>query len=429
MSKISLDTSKLFAAELAGEIHGRPAHESYGITPETEAQTAAAVDRMRETIEQKVQAGEYGFITELDAADEVVSQVQAVYDRLSFAKTMVVVGIGGSDLGARTIQQAVQPDQPPMEVLFHGDSTDPEQIRRLHQRIDLAKTVFVIISKSGETVETISQYLYWKEVYCGQFENWAAHFVFVTDAQKGILRKEAERFGVATLAIPDSVGGRFSVLTSVGLLPAMAMGVDVAALLSGAREFAADPATRALSYDFAASQFQLASQGIFLTVLMPYATRLEEFARWFRQLWAESLGKDGTGILPIQSRGPADQHSQGQFYMQGRPSQSVLFIRVEEPIEDFVLPQTDIPELSYLSGHTFQEICLAEQSATAQALAEVGRPSATLTLDRLDEQTLGALFLFFELAVVATAELLEVNAFDQPGVEHGKQIMYRLLGK
>ncbi len=408
---VSLNLDLLFA--------DRATH--YGIKPETIASTQAQVAEATASVEENV--------AKLSNAT-LLEQTQTAFSQISWAKQMIVVGIGGSDLGGRTIQQALQVDIPPMQVIFHGDSTDPEQIRRLFLRISLPESVFVIISKSGETVETISQYLFWKEQLRTNHPelDWTKHFVFITDANKGILRKEADAFGVLTLPIPDSVGGRFSVLTPVGLLPALAMGVDCAGLLEGARAFASDSSQRQLAYDFATTQYQLYVQGIQVVVCMPYSIALEEFARWFRQLWAESLGKDGKGILPIQSRGPADQHSQGQFYNQGAPLQSVLFLRVEQPKQDFVLPSTDIAELKYLTGHTFQEICLAEQTATAQALAEVGRPSATLSIRALDAKNLGALFLFFELAVVHAAQLLKVNAFDQPGVEQGKQIMYRLLG-
>ena len=159
----------------------------------------------------------------------MLDQVSAVFEQLRWAKTLVVVGIGGSDLGARVIQEALATPAAPMEVIFHGDSTDPVQIERLLQKIDLKQTVFNIISKSGETIETISQYVYFKAKYQELGEAWQKHFVFTTDAQKGILRQEAAQNSVLTLPIPDSVGGRFSVLTPVGLLPALAMGVDARA--------------------------------------------------------------------------------------------------------------------------------------------------------------------------------------------------------
>jgi glucose-6-phosphate isomerase len=408
----------------------------YGVKPETVQKTQEEVDKAIVRVEERVTANEYGFLSILQHsfADKMISQTQAVFDSLSWCKAMIVVGIGGSDLGARAIQQGLQVDAPPMEVIFHGDSTDPEQIRQLELRIQkgtiaLQTTVFVIISKSGETVETISQYLYWKERLSSQQLPLGKHFIFITDAKKGILQAESKVFDVQTLAIPDEVGGRFSVLTPVGLLPALAMGVNISDLVNGALEFIQSKENRSSIYEYVSAQYRLFLQGLPVVVLMPYSVRLEEFARWFRQLWAESLGKDGTGILPIQARGPADQHSQVQFYAQGSPLMSLLFIALEKPVQNYTLPATDIPSLMYLSGHTFQEINLAEQKATAQALYEAGRPSATITLEKLDASSLGSLFIFFELGVVFAAEVLQVNAFDQPGVEQGKQIMYRLLGK
>jgi glucose-6-phosphate isomerase len=408
----------------------------YGVKPDTQQKTEQEISEAISRVEEKIKNNSYGFLTILNPSfsDEMISQTQSVFDSLRWAKTMIVVGIGGSDLGARAIQQALQVDTPPMNIIFHGDSTDPEQIRQLEVRIknghiNLDTTVFVIISKSGETVETISQYLFWKERYAQQDLSIGKHFVFVTDAKKGILQAEASEFNVKTLAIPDEVGGRFSVLTPVGLLPALGMGVEVLELLAGAREFINNKENRLVIYEYVSAQYQLFLQGIPVVVLMPYSVRLEEFARWFRQLWAESLGKDGTGMLPIQARGPADQHSQVQFYAQGSPIMSLLFVAIEEAAQNYTLPNTEISSLKYLSGHSFQEICLAEQKSTAQALHEAGRPSATIKLQKLDARSVGSLFLFFELGVVFAAELLQVNAFDQPGVEQGKQIMYKLLGK
>lgn len=380
------------------------------------------------TVEQKINGGEYGFI-EVLKEKKYLEQVESVLEQIRWAKTLVVVGIGGSDLGARVIQEAlVQPDAP-LEVIFHGDSTDPVQLERLLARIELSETVFNIISKSGETIETISQYIFFKAKYQELGAAWQKHFVFTTDDSKGILRQEADQHSVLTLPIPESVGGRFSVLTPVGLLPAAALGVDLEALTQGALDFAQDPQTRLLSQTLAVTQHQLYQQGTKLVVLMPYSVQLQEFGRWFRQLWAESLGKNNKGVLPIKAYGPADQHSQLQYYNEGEPLQSLLFIRVQQRTEQFPLPDTDVEAVQYLSGHSFAEIINAEQEATALSLYQHGRPSATLTITELTPYSLGQLFMCFELAVVYLAELLGVNAFDQPGVEESKQFMYALLGR
>jgi glucose-6-phosphate isomerase len=258
-------------------------------------------------------------------------------------------------------------------------------------------------------------------------ENNLEPLVNSDDAKKGILREEADKHHIPTLAIPDDVGGRFSVQTTVGLFPAMAMGVDIEKLLEGGKDIIKNH--RDLAKQIATDQYYLYQQEIQVNILMPYSVQLEEFARWFRQLWAESLGKGGKGVLPIQARGPADQHSQVQFYTEGTLLHSLLFLRVEKRDEDFSFDEVDIAPVSYLKGHSFHEIINAEQHATALALKKAGRPNATLSVDHVDAFSLGQLFLLFELAVVYLAEMFEINAFDQPGVEEGKVMMYALLGR
>ncbi len=404
------------------------AENSVGIRKETQTQTAERVQHAIAAVEKKLADHQYGFV-EVLAEDHYLTAVEVAFENIRWAKTLVVIGIGGSDLGARAVQQALEVEKPPFRVIFHGDSTDPVAITRLLRSINLDETVFNIISKSGETVETISQYIYLKQVVQQSTGEWQKHFLFTTDEKNGILREEADREKVATLPIPPTVGGRFSVLTPVGLLPAVAMGVDIRTLVRGAVEFAASTEMRVLAQNFATSQFQLYTQGMKLVVMAPYSVQLEEFARWFRQLWAESLGKDGKGILPIQARGPADQHSQYQFYNQGTSMQSLFFIRIEHAAEDYTLSGIGVPAVQYLEGHSFHEILNTEQEASALALKKVGRPSAVLSMSKLDADSLGKLFMFFELAVVYVAEMLGVNAFDQPGVEEGKQMMYALMGR
>lgn len=196
-SNLKLNTT-FFASSHSGD---------FGITAVTIEKTAALTATAIASVEAKRQAGNYGFIQVLQQT-EYLDQTQAVFEQLKWAKTLVVVGIGGSDLGARAIQQALQSEQSPLQVLFHGDSTDPEQLRQLLARLDLSSTVFNIISKSGQTVETISQYIFLKSQLQAQTADWQRHFVFTTDPQEGILRQEAQTHGVATLPIPPSVGGR-----------------------------------------------------------------------------------------------------------------------------------------------------------------------------------------------------------------------------
>ena len=204
------------------------------------------------------------------------------------------------------------------------------------------------------------------------------------------------------------------------------MGVNLSDLVEGARLATVHHLDTAL--EIASSQFALLEQGLPLAVLMPYSSQLNELARWYRQLWAESLGKEGKGILPIQAYGPADQHSQLQFYAQGKLLSSVWFMKINQAMVDLALPNTDIAAAKYLSGTNLQDILKAEQESTALALTEIGRPNATITIEKITPQASGELFMIFELAVVYLATMLGVNAFDQPGVEQSKQMMYALLG-
>lgn len=398
----------------------------YGITPETIEKCNPKISDAVARVDQMILEKKYGFVNVLENVG-MLEKIEQIFHSFRFAKTMVVVGIGGSDLGARAVQQALEQAESPFEVIFHGDSSDPVALDRLTARIDLDETVFCIISKSGETIETISQYIIMKSLYSKKTDVWSQHFLFITDEKKGILRQEADTHGISTLAIPDDVGGRFSVQTSVGLFPSICMGVDIRQLIDGARSVISDH--RLVAQELARTQYLLNQQGIDLHILMPYSVQLEEFSRWYRQLWAESLGKENKGVLPIQARGPADQHSQVQFYTEGKLLASILFIRILERKEDVLIHDVDVKGVEYLEGHSFNEILNIEQQATALALKKLGRPSATLSLESLTPYSLGQLFLLFELAVVYLAEMFEIDAFNQPGVEEGKQMMYALMGR
>lgn len=398
----------------------------HGISPEIEEKWQQHVTDSIARVNSNIQSQEYGFIEVLQDKSGI-QHINQTFSSLRWAKTLVVIGIGGSDLGARAVLEALRAEHAPMDVIFHGDSTDPVAISRLLQVIDIEDTVFCIISKSGETIETISQYVFLKDVVKKQTEDWAEHFLFITDQHKGILRTEADKYGVLTLPIPDTVGGRFSVLTAVGLLPSVAAGVDIQRLIDGA--ISASQEMKELAAEIARTQFLLYQAGLKVNILMPYSIQLQEFGRWYRQLWAESLGKDGKGILPIKAWGPADQHSQVQFYTDGTLLHSLFFVRVEKQEDDYTIEGVDVEGVEYLEGHSFHEILNYEQEATALALRKLGRPSATLSVDSLDAYSLGQLFMIFELAVVYLGEMLEIDAFNQPGVEEGKQMMYALLGR
>jgi len=396
-----------------------------GINELDQGQLSADVAASLSQVDRQIDQHAFGFINVLDRQD-LVTKCQQTLEQISWADTLVVVGIGGSDLGARAIGQALAGDKG-KQVIFQGDSTDPWQIKQLLATVDLSKTVFNIISKSGTTLETISEYLFFKQLYQKQSPDWQKHFIFTTSLNSGLLLEEAKKFNIMILEIPDDVGGRFSVFTPVGLFPALAMGVDIQELINGAKTIISEDLQ--LAKKIAVGQYQLFQKDIKAVVIIPYSIRLDEYARWFRQLWAESLGKDNLGILPIQARGPADQHSQLQFYAQGHSFASFLFIKLLKQAADYQLDQVDLPEFSYLEKTSFQQIINVECQATAQSLFNQGRSSMTLLLPDCDAFIFGQLLMVMEVAVVYLASLLGVNAFDQPGVEESKMLIKKMLSQ
>jgi glucose-6-phosphate isomerase len=268
------------------------------------------------------------------------------------------------------------------------------------------------------------------------------HLVFVTDPEKGALRTIARGERIPALDIPPNVGGRYSVLTPVGVLPAALTGMDTAALLSGAAEIATRSETADLAKNpagtFAMLQFLADTKlGRHIQVLMPYSDSLRDIADWFVQLWAESLGKHrtpgdpGIGPTPLAALGATDQHSKVQLFMEGPPDKTVSFIAVDEELVKLEIPKlhSDVKELGYLGGHRLGELLDIERRATAGALARRGRPNLTIHVDRPDARHLGALFMFLEIATIYAGELYGINPLDQPGVELGKQFTYAMLGR
>jgi glucose-6-phosphate isomerase len=320
-------------------------------------------------------------------------------------------------------------------------------------RIDPRRVLVNVISKSGGTAETMAQYLVvraWLEAALGAAAS--RHLVFTTDPARGALRELAARDGIATLDVPPAVGGRFSVLSPVGLLPAALSGIDITALLAGARQALERAGSGDLLRNPAALYAALlwaadTDQGAHIHVLMPYTDRLRELAEWFRQLWAESLGKRvdregrvvNVGPTPLAAVGATDQHSQVQLFMEGPFDKVITFIRLERFAEDVPIPGLDaaapgepggLPaDLAYLPGHTLGELLDAEYQATSAALAEMGRMSCTVTLPELTPGTLGELIMFLQLATGYAGVWYGIDPFDQPGVELGKRLTYAAMGR
>ncbi len=370
-------------------------------------------------------------------------------------ENVVVLGIGGSALGARALAKALLP--PYHEVgdaayraglprLFVADNVDPDYFTGLLSVLDLGRTRFVAISKSGGTAEVMSQFLIARDKLIRKFgeEGYRQRMVAITDQEKGYLRDIVQRDGLESYPVPPGVGGRFSVMTPVGLIPAYMAGVDVVALLRGAANMdkaCSEPDILANPAYLLAAILYLADVKLKRNVLvmMPYASSLLEFAEWFQQLWAESLGKaiDLNGgpanvcATPVRSLGATDQHSQLQLYMEGPRDKLIVFIKPNEFIERGTIPEAfgDVEGVGYLGGHSLSELIRAEAKASETALAKAGRPNIRLDVTRVDGDNLGRLMYMCEVATLFAGGLYNVNPLDQPGVEMGKKFAFSMMGR
>ena len=437
---IRIDFTNMMATAISG-----------GIAPDQWADAIAQFGTIRRGVADRRERGDLGFL-DLTDADAMRTEIRTFAEGMGQAfSDVVLLGIGGSALGPIALRSALRSTRwnemddetreyfPRLHVV---ENVDPSTLGPLLDRLELGRTLFLVISKSGGTAETMAQYL----IVRGRLETElgdraARHFVFITDPERGALRQIAERDGVASLAIPPNVGGRFSVLSAVGLLPAALIGIDIDALLEGAADMKVRCEAESLEENpagvFAALHWIADTHlGLRTHVFMPYADPLRELAHWFVQLWAESLGKvrpDGThtGPTPIPALGATDQHSQVQLFMEGPDDKTVAFVAIADRGGDVTIPRAhqNVPELAYLGGHSLGRLIDIEQRATAGALARRGRPNITIRLDRVDAWHMGAIMTLFAIATAYAGELYGVNAFDQPGVELGKQFAYAMLGR
>ncbi len=376
---------------------------------------------------------------------EIIDDKKTISDVKSFAKKVrgkysdiVVLGIGGSALGIICLQQSLKhlfenelkkSKIPKLHVL---DNIDPNLITELEDVIDYKKTLFIVISKSGCTPETVAQYFYFRAKANTHKLDPKKHFVFITDPKEGFLRQPANEEKIPSFAIPENVGGRFSVLTAVGLLPAALIGINIDKLLTGARvmrdQFLNKNFKKNLPFQLASIQYAQYKKGKTMNVLMPYAQKLSRFADWYRQLLAESIGKKfdnngkvvNVGITPINALGVTDQHSQLQLYNEGPNDKLFILMEVEK-----LAPELKIPNQKL----SFNKLLKIEQAATTQALTKNNRPNLTMKIYTINEENLGALFMLFESATAFLGEFFNINAFDQPGVELSKELTKKTLSR
>jgi glucose-6-phosphate isomerase len=384
------------------------------------------VARAHEEIAEGIEDEEFGYAALGLPERTDAAEIREAVEPLSDAEHVLTVGIGGSALGAVTVSRALGLDG--HHVL---DNVDPVETRRVLESLPLDEVAVNVVSKSGTTAETLSNFLVVREAMTEAGVDWTERTV-VTTGESGPLREAADREGLPALDVPDSVPGRFAALSSVGLVPAAILGGDIEAVLEGgrsARESLAGSLFDCPAYAYGAVAYALESRGATSNAVMPYAESLESFAEWFAQLWAESLGKDGMGQTPIRALGATDQHSQLQLYRAGRRDKVVTLVRPRER-SDVDIPGTDVEGLSYLGDGetTLGDLLDAEFEATEASLAAAGRPSVRVELDRVDARGVGDLLYGMEAACVLVGELAGVETFTQPAVEWGKRAARGLLG-
>lgn len=416
---------------------------------ENTAFALAAFDRA----EKKRGTGMMGW-TELpynqrEIVEDIISTAKAIRKKYD---NFVVLGIGGSALGPTAVFQALchlRHNELPRRVrkaprFYVEDNVDPERMASLLGILDLEKTVFNVITKSGATSETMSQYLVIFDILKKKFgEKAKEHIIATTSENRGNLIKLAKAEGFKTFYIPDGVGGRFSELCPVGLLPASVLGIDIKVMLSGAaymdkicsfRNVKKNPALMSALLEYMAIK-----RGKNISVMMPYADSLKYVADWYCQLWGESLGKavnnDGeyvyAGQTPVKALGVTDQHSQIQLYREGPFDKVVTFIAVEKFRADVTISEgcKEFPDVNFLCNHTMAELINTERKATEYALTTAERLNCTIYMPEVNAFTVGELLFLFEMETAYIGEMLNIDAFNQPGVEGGKNATYALFGR
>jgi glucose-6-phosphate isomerase len=382
--------------------------------------------------------------------DGILSYAKKARDRF---ENFVNAGIGGSALGAQALALALRhpfhnlrgPIASSGMRMFFADNIDPDFLDGMFEVCEPRKTLYNIITKSGSTAETMGTFLIVKSILEKTVgSSWRDHVVITTDPEKGDLRAIAESERITSFDVPEGVGGRFSVLTPVGLLPAACAGIDIRELLEGAaamdKRLAVTPVMDNPAYLFSLYQYLLdREKGKRVTVMMPYSSRLYGLADWFRQIWAESLGKrkdlDGTdvyvGQTPVKALGVTDQHSQVQLYVEGPFDKVFTILRVERFAHELLMEPAyaDRASLAYLGGRTMADLMEAELRGTVYALTANGRPNMTVIFPEITPYTVGQFMYAIEVATVFSGGLYRINPLDQPGVEWGKTAAFALMDR
>ena len=431
-----------------GKENGLNIQQEFANYKDTIAQIITDLNKRKDKPEQWLQWMNLGYNEEtIWYVKEFASMVKGRFENI------LVLGIGGSALGGIAVTEALlkpywnllTPEQRNGNPrIFFLDNIDPDSITGLLSILDLKKTLVNVITKSGSTAETMSQFMIVKDMLEKELgSDYRKNIVATTDKKTGILRQISEQEGYKTFVVPDDVGGRFSVFSAVGLLPFALVGLDIDEIINGIKDMDLALKNTDINENIAAQNALIhylmdTKKGKNLSVMMPYSSRLKYVSDWYVQLWAESLGKNKDkngndvhiGPTPIKALGATDQHSQIQLYNEGPNDKVINFIRVAEFDKTLEIPHIfEYTGIGYLGGKTINQLINAEADSTRVALSDYNRPTITITLDRVDGYNVAQLLYMLEVQTAIAGELYNINTFNQPGVEQAKNYTYALMGR
>lgn len=428
--------------------HGLNIQQEFENYKETIANIITDLNKRKDKLGQWLQWMNLGYNEEtVWYVKEYASMVQGRFENI------LVLGIGGSALGGLAVTEALlkpywnllsEEQRNGFPRIFFLDNIDPDSMSALFEMLDLKKTLVNVITKSGSTAETMSQFMIVKDLLQKELgDDYRKNIVATTDKKIGVLRQIAEQEGYKTFVVPDDVGGRFSVFSAVGLLPFALVGLDIDEIMNGIKDMDLALKNTDIHQNIAAQNALIhylmdTKKGKNLSVMMPYSSRLKYISDWYVQLWAESLGKNkdkngndvNVGPTPIKALGATDQHSQIQLYNEGPNDKLINFIRVEEFDKTLEIPAIfEYTGIGYLGGKTINQLINAEADSTRVALSDYNRPTITLTLDKVDGYNVAQLLYMLEVQTAIAGELYNIDTFNQPGVEQAKNYTYALMGR
>ncbi len=433
---------------VVGSADGLNLSEEFAIYKDRIAEIIADLNKRKDKPGQWLQWMNLGYSEETAwYVKEYAALVRNRFDNI------LVLGIGGSALGGIAVTEALlkpywnlltteQRDNYPR--IFFLDNIDPDTMTALFDMLDWKKTLVNVITKSGDTAETMSQFLIVKDRLEKELgDDYRKNIVATTDQRTGILRQISEQEGYKTFVVPDDVGGRFSVFSAVGLLPFALVGLDIDEITNGIKDMDLALKNTDIHENIAAQNALIhylmdTKLNKNLSVMMPYSSRLKYVSDWYVQLWAESLGKNENlngehvhiGPTPIKALGATDQHSQIQLYNEGPNDKIITFIRVGEFDNTLEIPKIfEYTGIGYLGGKTINSLLNAEADSTKVSLSDYARPTVTITLPKVDGYNVAQLLYMLEVQTAIAGELYNINTFIQPGVEQAKNYTYALMGR